>query len=185
MGGSRVFAAGRGGRAAGFLDFLVRAYDAKTGDLLWERQFDVAGGEDEANGIAVHGSRVFAVGFGGEPGQDEDFLVRAYNAQTGDLLWGDQFDLTGSDDEARAVAVGGSGVFAVGFGIAANGKLDFLVRAYDAQTGDVLWQDQFDKAGNSDQALNVTVGGGKVFAVGVGETAGNDGDFVVRAYDAK
>ena len=81
MQGSRIFVAGFSRNAAGNDDFLVRAYDARHGDLLWEDQFDKAGDLDGAAAIAVQGRRVFAAGEGTNAAGNLDFLVRAYNAR--------------------------------------------------------------------------------------------------------
>ena len=101
---------------------------AAGGDLLWEDQFDKAGGGEAAAAIAVEKGRVFAAG-----ADDGDFLVRAYDAKTGALLWEDRFDKAGGSDEAKAIVVEKGRVFAAGQGTNAAGNLDFLVRAYKAK----------------------------------------------------
>ena len=61
--------------------------------------------------------------------------------------------------EARAIAVEGGQLFAAGVGTNARGGLDWLVRAYDAQTGALLWQDLHDRAGRFDAAQAVVAEG--------------------------
>ena len=72
--------------------WLVRAYSVKTGELLWDDQFDSSGEtrffSNRAEAIAVKASRVFASGFGVAcndlPGCDSvstGWLVRAYDAR--------------------------------------------------------------------------------------------------------
>ena len=181
--GDRVFAAGLVANApSGGDDFVVRAYDAQTGDLFWENQFDT-GGQDGARAITAHGNRVFAAGVGGSI--DQDFRVRAYDTQTGDLLWEDGFTNGGEFAEAVAITAQGNRVFAAGRAMSPAFNFDFVVRAYDAPTGDLLWEDQFDNAEDTDQANAITAHGHRVFAAGFVEKAAGGNDFVVRAYDAR
>jgi hypothetical protein len=181
----QVFAAGSGQRAAGNEDFLVRAYEAKSGTLLWEDQVDPAGGFDGVNALAVARGRLFAAGFVTNAAGNFDVLLRAYKAKTGTLLWEDQVDKAGSDDAALALTVREGQVFIAGFGTTAAGNFDVLVRAYQAKTGTLVWEDQVDKAGLDDAALALAAGGGQVVAAGVGTTATGNMDVLIRAYDIK
>jgi hypothetical protein len=180
-----VCAAGFGTNTAGNQDFLVRAYDPKTGTLRWEDRLDRAGFNDVAEALAVWSGRVFAAGSGESAAGDQDFLIRAYHAKTGVLLWEDQTDTAGRNDVAYALAVGGGLVFAAGFGTNAAGNQDFLIRAYQATDGALVWEDQTDQAGFDETAFALAVGEGQVFAAGSGQRAAGNEDFLVRAYDAK
>jgi glucose dehydrogenase len=185
VGAGEVFAAGFGTNTAGNQDFLVRAYDPKSGALRWEDRLDRAGFNDVAEALAVQGGRVFAAGSSERGAGNQDFLIRAYDAKTGAVLWEDQSDTAGRNDVAFALAVGAGEVFAAGFGTNAAGNQDFLIRAYHATDGALVWEGQVDQAGLDDTALALAVGEGQVFAAGSGQrTAGNE-DFLVRAYDAK
>jgi outer membrane protein assembly factor BamB len=74
-------------------------------------------------------------------------VVNAYDTWTGKLLWSDVLDLAGGFDEvAGGIAFQSGQVFAYGFVVSERGDLDVLLRAYDARTGALLWQDQVDKA---------------------------------------
>ena len=185
----RVFVAGIGTNAAGNTDFLVRAYDTKTGTLFWEDQVDKSGDFDNSVAITADGERVFAAGVTVDPTGNADFLVRAYDATTGIFLWEDQVDKAGGPDEADAIVVHGGRVFAAGLSASVAGSnlgsADFLVRAYDAKAGTLLWEDQVDKAGGHDQALSVAAIGQGVFVAGISENAAGNWDVLLRAYDAK
>jgi hypothetical protein len=184
-GAGQVFAAGFGTNAAGNQDFLVRAYDPETGALRWEDQRDPAGFNDVAEALAVWDGQVFAAGSGERGPDNQDFLIRVYEAKTGALLWEDQTDKAGFNDAAYALAVGGGLVFAAGFGTNATGNQDFLVRAYRATDGALVWEDQVDRAGFNDIAFTLAVGEGRVFAAGSGQRMAGHEDFLVRAYNAK
>ena len=194
--GERVFTAGFVDNMHSSRDFTVRAYDAGTGELLWQDQFDgTAGGFDEAKAIAVQGEQVFAVGTVTNLGSFADFTVRAYAAGTGELLWQDQLDGTaGGFDEARAIVVQGEQVFTAGTVTNFDSGSDFTVRAYNAGTGKLLWQNQFDGTVefsldrvNFDRANALTVQGERVFAVGVVRDDGfaYEGSFTLRTYAAE
>ncbi len=75
-------------------------------------------------------------------------------------------------------------VFAVGGVEPVPGSPDFVVRAYDAMTGALLWEDEFDKSGSNDQASAVATALGRVFAAGFATNAAGDTDFLLRVYDA-
>jgi len=75
------------------------------------------------------------------------FLAEGASGAGGDLQWEDQVDKAGFDDAVRTMASGGGRVFAAGVGTNAAGNQDFLVRAYEAKTGVLLWEDQVEKAG--------------------------------------
>ncbi len=54
-------------------------------------------------------------------------------AKGGDLLWDDQFDKGGGENEAFAITAQGNRVYAAGSGVTAGGDTEFVVRAYDAR----------------------------------------------------
>ena len=186
--GNRVFAAGRVYNAGNFDDFAVRAYNALTGDLLWQDQVNgPAKLDDSAFAIAAQEDRVFAAGRLNNNITGRDFIVRAYDAPTGTLLWEDQCDAARGFDEARAIVVLDNRVFAAGrVQNPGGGPADFAVRTYDAVTGQLLWQDQYDTDKGSDEAYSITAQGNQVFAAGhVYNKTTNSFDFTVRAYDAE
>ena len=164
--GTQVFVAGLDRPAvSGPSDFLVRAYDALTGDLLWEDQVD-KGGLDEALAITANGPRVFAAGKGGGVGSTTSFLVRAYDARTGKLLWEDQLNRPMLGNRVESITTQGPRVFAAGLVQDADGTSHFLVRAYDARTGKLLWEDQVDEDAIGSIALAISGQGDQVFAAG-------------------
>lgn len=179
---NRVFVAGEEhqvGQRNGTLTWrVVRAYEATHGDLLWE---DKPSGL--LSGFAVQGQRVFVTG------HDEDgywygpryagSIVHAYDAETGDRLWEDGFTGTpypsdywgcGEDVEVpcteqwaytRDLALGGSGVvFVIGEASNVEGGSDAFVRAYEAEMGQLLWDNTDPDFGS---AYAVVAGERRVF----------------------
>lgn len=173
--GSRVIVAGAVFEVRKW-DFLVRAYDGRTGALLWQDRYDSGGSFDQAYAIAASANRVFVAGIGGSF-ENPDVLVRAYNATNGHLLWHDRYDLSGGADWANDIAVYGDRVSVAARVTDAAGHLGFLVRAYDATSGRSAWQD-FVPHG---EARAITTSGRRVIAAGFGA----DGGVLVRAYDAR
>jgi hypothetical protein len=185
--GDRVFVCG-GAATAPFpvhTDFSMRALDAKTGALVWEDFYDFDGHLDQARGIALGRGRVYATGFGRHPGADDDIVVRSYDAETGAPLWTETFDGDGGSDFAPSIFALKSRVFVAGWTADAEANTDFLVRAHDAETGALLWQDLSDGPGDFDWARDLAGRGRFLVAVGQSGFQGGGLDEVVRVYDAK
>ncbi len=170
-GDGAVFVAGAAGD-----DFLVRAYSVEDGRLLWADVFDKAGGRDDALGVTQAGGKVFAVGGADIPATFLGIpLIRAYERETGRLLWQHEVaDVQGVFDSA---VVHGRTVIAVG------GNSAWLVQAYDAETGSVQWADRFG-VGTSNRAIGVAEHGKRIFVVGRARPPGGTQNWFVRAYDA-
>jgi outer membrane protein assembly factor BamB len=158
-------------------DILVVAFDSQTGDELWRRELGQPERDDAANSITAHGSRVFVAGMITTDLGDEDLYVTALDAKTGKMLWEYQFDLAGDDDEPSAIAVKKGRVFVAGRARTAAGDEDLFIWALQEETGDFLWQDQFDLAGGNDTANNaLVVRGEQVFVAGVSQIGPEDPD---------
>jgi hypothetical protein len=197
----RVFAAGAATTATGDTALWVRAYDAATGELLWEDLLDTPGGDDQALSVAVQGNSVAVAGVvAGDASCDVeagsgncDFAVRVYDAAAGALAWEDRLDGSGFYDFASSIAVRGQEVL-VGGGVGTDaacsprtlsGDCDLLLRTYDVRSGALDWQVQRDAAGGFDSVFAVAVGAGVFLAAGASESAGTGLDFLVQAYDVR
>jgi WD40 repeat protein len=185
--GSKVFVTGQSR-----YDIATIAYDAVTGAGLWLDRFDgPADDVDAAYGLAVSpdGSAVFAAGYTGP-----DYVTIRYDAATGHRRWISSFNGPADQiDGASAVGVSpdGSRVFVTGVSTQLEGSLDadFVTLAYDAATGDQLWQAQYSGPGHHDDdpfALAITRDGSTVFAAGWITARGADYnyDYAAVAYDA-
>jgi hypothetical protein len=177
-------AAGRVRNVAGNDDWAVRAYDALTGKLLWQDQYDAAADNDDAVAVTILGKKAIVVGHVTTGAGDTDWFVRAYDLQNGSVLWSNQFDGVAGDDEALAVLGRGRTVFVAGSVVNGNGNTDFTIRAYDAGTGNLLWNDQYDLANNDDRAVSLALRGKTLVAAGSARNLNGDADFLVRTYNA-
>jgi len=111
--------------------------------VLWDEQFDAAGGGDIARAIAVTGKTVVVTG-GTSTAAGTEMAVRSYNKKTGKVRWSDSTPLVnGVQTAVYATKVAGV-VYTAGY--APNGVgSDIDVHAYDAKTGAHLWQDVLDR----------------------------------------
>jgi glucose dehydrogenase len=169
---------------------MAMTVPSAAGSLLWQDVLNPTGGSDIANWVEVAGGRTFAAGQVRGVSTGLDFGVRAYDGAGGALLWEDRIDRLGAGDAAFWVGESDGRVAAVGFlaGDATcrwidSGNCDLYVRAYEASTGAVLWEDRADYGGGADFAASAAAGGGRVVVVGYGTGPAGDTDFWVRAYD--
>ncbi len=133
-------------------DWLVRAYEMSTGKMLWQHSYHLAeksvGIYDAAFQVTATQHHVAAAGYGSHEGLNKvsrDWVVQMYDAGDGKLLWEDRYDPAGKFDEAiGGIAISKGQVFA--FGVVTDSTfLNMFIRAYDEETGKILWQDKFDK----------------------------------------
>lgn len=186
IGGGRVFAGGSVRDANDPSHWLVRAYDAADGHVIWEDQPDDTGPFGFATRVAFSAGRLIAVGVGG-PQTQGDWVVRVYDAKTGRLLWRERLDVSGSLDLPIALAVRGRHLFVGGSTVRAKNPdgsfdIDWLVRSYDTATGVLRWQDRFDLGGREDSVSSMTASSTGVVVAGSGSTAAAHGNLVVRTY---
>ena len=186
-GTDRVYSAGLVTTLLGDTDFVVRANELSSGRLLWEDTYDQAGSNDAATSVVASGGIVFAAGSVVSPAGNLDFFARAYDEATGAVAWQDQVDRTGGRDVAVAVASSVGRFYAAGFVTEAFGNRDFLIRAYDAKTGVVQWENQLDLAGFKDQATlgSMIVSGGRIFVGGLATNLSGGEDLLLMSYDTQ
>jgi len=107
------------------------------GDLLWEDRLP-----GQAVALATQGSRIFAAGAAAGENQSA-FLVRAYDTD-GELLWEDRSfgSRSGAEDTASTIAVQGNRVFAGGRITDVFDGMRGILRSYDVNTGELIWEDR-------------------------------------------
>src|SRR5574341_1430705 len=168
-------------------DFVIRAYDLQDGTFLWEHCVHRGGRNEFAEGVVAHGGRVFVVGRVLGATGSSDIALLAFDAQTGEPLWESVTDPSGLRvvDVAFAVRAEGDAVFVAGTIFRGTGR-SLLVRAYDARTGVILWEDEVANATNDQQRNDaLAVDGNLLFVGGMVVKTPDDSDFMVRAYDVR
>ena len=147
LGDARLVTAGLGIKTAEVSSFILRSYDAHTGSLVAEDEFDLTVDEDSAAAIAAGAGRVYAVGSGVNPDGRLSLLVRAYDAKTGQLLWEDDLNPRSSaESEGTATRTAGQRRFPAEKTDSRASTMyqpSFTVQAVNARTGEIVWQDEF------------------------------------------
>ena len=145
--GSVVFVTGKSSSATD-LDYLTIAYDAATGTRVWKRRYSsplsISLDVPAALGVSPDGSTVFVTGVSDGRPNGDDYLTVAYAVASGQQLWAARYNLS-FQDSARTLSVSpdSSVVFVSGFSVATT-SLDIETVAYDAATGEQLWQSRYD-----------------------------------------
>lgn len=182
--GSKLFVTGWSavtdpGKHLGFnYDYLTIAVDTSNGDVLWSRRFDGAGADmDLAWSVVADDERAYISGrsaaISGHPDMtDEDAITIAYDAVTGEIEWKASYDYEGGSEQGIALAVDPirERVFVVGLGKGDQSDFDVALKAiaYDSESGELLWDYQYDGGGSFDAALALAVApdGSRLFVAG-------------------
>jgi len=171
-------------------DSVTVAYDSRTGNMLWVRQLDGLGhDEDHANAVTVSpdSSLVFVTGHAIGISSDEDYVTVAYDAAAGVTRWLRRYNGPGNGvDDANALAVSpdGNTVFVTGDSDSINP--DIATIGYDAHTGATLWVMRYGRprgGGDEGNAMTVSFDGAKVFVAGSTEQT-QSVDYTTLAIDA-
>jgi len=171
---NRLFVAGSAAPAANpaASDMFVRAYEVQSGDVEWEvSRTNVSPVE-----LELSSGRLFVAG-ASSGGASATYLA-ALSAKTGAALWEDTAPLPGFFND---IAVKGSrlvGAIQVGAG--------FAIRAYDANTGAIEWQENSaTPPGFSEAVLAVDMNDKAVYVAGRSTQDFRYSELVVRAYEGR
>ena len=185
--GTKVFVVGGTNDA-----FLTVAYDSTQGRTLWSARFhQPPEGYDDALavGVSPDGALLYVTGSAGVPGQS-DFVTIAYDSSTGTQRWLARYNPYNESDVPVALAVSPDGrvVYVTGSSVAPLSGTDFATVAYDASTGDQVWDARFEGFSQSstdtpaDMALSKD--GSRLYVVGSASAPNFNAQFAAVAYDA-
>ena len=134
---------------------FVLALATKTGASRWESRSVVETPLNESFlGASLAGGRLFAVG-----SANRRILVRAYKASSGRLLWEDLQPESSESERATRVVATADRVYVVGDRDTVLGRsAPYVARAYDAATGEMLWENQFGQQVNNARGLALVDG---------------------------
>jgi hypothetical protein len=184
--GHWVVAAGSISDTSG-IHLAVRAYDARSGALLWHDLVDKGAGADVAFAVALDGGRAFVTGSGGAAcsaytASNCNWITRAYDLDTGGLAWERETDKAGGDDQPNIIVAQGNRVLVSGGAANAAGGQDWLVQVYTASSGDLVWEDLVTSPGGVAWASDLAVSGDRVFVPGYVMNSSGISNWLVRAY---
>lgn len=160
-------------------EFATLAYDAATGETVWEsRKVWEEVNWTAPTEMALAGGRVVVSGFA-DRGEQADFATQAMDAATGQELWATSYDLPLHDFEVPlAIASSEDQVFVTGISsnsvatllLSGQGTIsDQVTLAYDAATGTRQWVARYNDTGYDDDAavdIAVTPDGERVITLG-------------------
>jgi len=140
-------------------DWMVRCYDAHSGAVRWSQSYSLLGESlpgvyDAPIQVAMDDATVVVAGYGSTkavadelyPKASRDWVVRAYDVETGRLLWSDHSGSPSDTDEANGGVVLIDGrAYVLGFLADAEGAPHTLLRAYDSRSGRVVWNDELSR----------------------------------------
>ncbi|MGH2710297.1 MAG: PQQ-binding-like beta-propeller repeat protein [Actinomycetota bacterium] len=188
-------------------DILVTCVRPETGDVLWEKTYDMPTGRDDtADGGMVeasvpvgaqHRDMLFVGGFSGpaplvNDGTSKDLLTLAIDPESGDVLWKAMYDGPGAAWEVPrgfGVSPDGRRVFITGESAGVGTWHDYATVAYDAATGEELWVSRYEGLGGNladePNALAVSPDGDAVVVTGGSEEAPGSFRWATVAYDSE
>jgi hypothetical protein len=135
--GSTLYLTGYSASAGGDLDYATVAYAAAAGSTIWAKRYAGPGGGDDfpaAVSVSPNGSNVFVTGTALQTPTSADFTTIAYEASTGQFMWGAQYARPVARAESLAVSPDGSRVFICGqiHGMGGIHDYDYATVAYEA-----------------------------------------------------
>lgn len=95
---------------------------------------------DLSSRVQVKPRAVVAAGIGYENTETSKLRVKTYDAESGEILTDETFDLDVREDAASMDSAPRERIFAGGVGPGGDGLSSFTLRAYDAATGMFLWE---------------------------------------------
>ena|SRR6185312_13350302 len=142
-----IVAAGFGYQIGAVSTIAVKVYDAESGDILSNEIYELA--VKESDGVRSNrGPRIFAGGVGLGATDLSNFVLRVYDANTGVFQWEGRLNLVQPDWKAGGKVVSTTlprraTVTRVHIGEATIEQPVFLLRAMNAATGVLVWEDEF------------------------------------------
>ncbi len=142
-----IVAAGFGYQIGTVSTIAVKVYDAESGDILSNEIYELA--VKESDGVrSSRGPRIFAGGVGLGATDLSNFVLRVYDANTGVFQWEGRLNLVQPDWKTGGKVVSTAlsrrvTITRVHVVEATIEQPVFLLRAMDAATGVLVWEDEF------------------------------------------
>jgi uncharacterized delta-60 repeat protein len=154
-GGDGVAVTGQSWNGTAF-NILTVKYDF-NGSKLWERTYST-GAANPCSGAYVKmnpAGDVFITGAASN-GLDLDIYTARYNGATGAIIWQRTFN-GAFDDEPSGLVIGPEGnAYLTGYTWTMTAQNDFYTAKYDASTGAVIWEKNFNSNNGNDDIASPT-----------------------------
>ncbi|HSF69705.1 MAG TPA: hypothetical protein VLA47_04950 [Nitrospira sp.] len=185
--GGTIVAAGFGYQIGDLSAITVRVYDAMSGEVLSDELYELSVDEGNSTGLNSSQQRIFAGGVGLGATDLSNFMLRVYDARTGAFQWEGQLNLTprggsGAGQLVSTVVPRHAMVTRIHAAEPSIHQPVFVLRALDAATGGLVWEDEFSTDG-------IGIGRGQhlvIRPIGLDRTsmeAFNTFDFRIRMWD--
>lgn len=147
-----IVAAGFGYQAADASTITVKVYDAASGAVLSDETYELNVKEESGKQANPEQERIFAGGVGLGATDLSNFVLRVYDAKTGAFQWEGLLNLTPRNGPETGQTISTvtprrATVTRVVVNEPACRQPSFLIRALDAATGWLVWQDEFSADG--------------------------------------
>src|SRR5262245_18881003 len=115
--------------------------------LIWATvQFPItAWSTDQAINTAVKSRKTVAAGFGFQDTESSSITVKTYDAESGEVLSADTYELDIKDDGPPS-SHPRTRIFAGGLGVGTGSLSEYTLRVYDASNGRFLWEGRLNLA---------------------------------------
>jgi hypothetical protein len=94
---------------------------------------------DQPSTLLAKSRKTVAAGFGFQDAESSSITVKTYDAESGEVLSADTYELDIKDDGPPS-SHPRTRIFAGGVGVGSDGLSDFILRVYDASNGKFLWE---------------------------------------------
>jgi hypothetical protein len=98
----------------------------------------------EGTGQGGGNAAIVAAGFGYQNGSDSSITVKVYDAVSGEVLSEEVYDLSVKEDQSVRSHSSEERIFAGGAWLGATDLSNFVLRVYDAKTGEFQWAGQLN-----------------------------------------
>lgn len=162
-------------------DALLLAFDASTGELLWDFTWDQGFGYEEIDGLVVETDGIYFSGWTTGDGTSNDALVGKVSLD-GNLVWWNSYGTAGWDEANGHLVADEDFLYIAG---RQNGDTiltggDGLLAAFDKADGSPAWNVTWGEPGALEDALGLTTDGSRLYTVGI---ADNPLQLELRAFD--
>src|SRR5215467_3398917 len=126
--------------------------------LIWAIvQFPVtAWSTDQGISRAAKSRKTVAAGFGFQDTESSSITVKTYDAQSGEVLSADTYELDIKDDGPPS-SHPRTRIFAGGVGVGSEGLSEFILRVYDASNGQFLWEGRLNQDAGSSEIYTISL----------------------------